>query len=117
MTIVDYEYRIYFLGGITSLYGIIRLVSFLPIYGAKCVGLKWNAFYPTILNNLTSILFLTVLSILIKLIFTPNTWLLLISTVFISIFLGFLINTFLILNKNERIRIFEYLSVMKLKLK
>ncbi|MDI1303791.1 MAG: MATE family efflux transporter [bacterium] len=117
MKIVDTSNRIYYLGGITSLFSAIRLLTFLPIYGAKCINLKWTTFYPVLFRNFISILLLTMLSLVMKLIINPNSWFLLIVIVLITSSLGFVMNNFLILNKKERKYIFDntVLKIMKIK--
>lgn len=107
MNIVETSSRIYYLGGLTSLFSTIRLLTFLPIYGAKCINLKWTTFYPVLLKNFISILVLTMLSLVIKLIINPNSWFLLTVIVLITCSFGFVINNFLILNKKERKYIFD----------
>jgi O-antigen/teichoic acid export membrane protein len=102
MHVVNINNRIYYLGAITSLFGIIRLVTFLPIYGAKCLHLKWTTFYPILIKNFISIIILTIISLIIKRMTNPDSWFSLIGIVVFTTILGFVINNYLILNRNER---------------
>jgi O-antigen/teichoic acid export membrane protein len=102
MYFIDLKYRIYFLGGVTSFFGIIRLVTFLPIYGSICLELSKKTFYPLILKNILSILILTLICLFFKFYIKPNNWnSLFISTFFTSI-IGLLFNVIFILDKMER---------------
>lgn len=47
-------------------WGGLRSLTFLPIYGAKCLKLKWNTFYPIICKNLAISLCLLILFLIIK---------------------------------------------------
>lgn len=102
MNVVEINHRIYYLGGITSLFGIVRLLTFLPIYGAKCLDLKWNTFYPILIKNFISIIVLTIVSLVIKQIINPISWYTLAIVIILTTAIGFGINNYLILNKRER---------------
>jgi O-antigen/teichoic acid export membrane protein len=102
MNIVEPNNRIYYLGGLTSLFSTIRLLTFLPIYGAKCINLKWTAFYPVLIKNLLSILILTFISIFFKKMINQISWLTLVFLSLLTLIIGSCINIFLILNRTER---------------
>jgi O-antigen/teichoic acid export membrane protein len=110
MNAVEINYRIYFLGGITSFYGIIRLLTFLPIYGARCLGIHWATFYPILIRNFISILILTFLSLIIKKIVNPNSWFALMCLAILTTVLGLVLNLFTILNKKERKFYYNFLK-------
>ncbi len=111
MHVVETNYRIYFLGGITCLFGIIRLLTFLPIYGAKCLGIHWATFYPILIKNIISILILTLLSLIVKKIVNPDTWFTLICVSLLTTLLGLILNLFTVLNKMDREFYFNFLKL------
>lgn len=111
MHAVEVNYRIYFLGGITSLFGIIRLLTFLPIYGAKCLDIHWASFYPILIKNFISIIILTLLSIMLKKIANPDTWFILTGLALSTTLMGFFINFFVILNKNDRVFLLKKMHI------
>lgn len=110
MKVVESEYRIYFLGAITSFYGTLRLLTFLPIYGAKVLNLKKTTFYPPLIRNIFSIVILSSFSLLIKNAYTADNWLKLIGFVIITSITGLCINSYLILQKKDRQNILEIVS-------
>jgi O-antigen/teichoic acid export membrane protein len=55
-------------------WGGLRSLSFLPIYGAKCLKLKWNTFYPLIFKNLFVSVSIIVGFFLLKRFITINNW-------------------------------------------
>ena len=96
--------------GTSSFYNIIRVLTFLPMYGAKCLDLKLNTFYSVIFKNTISVVVLSIIAIIIKTILTINDWLsLLLVCVFIAI-VGLIINTLIILNKNDRLYIINLIK-------
>jgi len=60
--------------GVGSLMNVIRVVTFLPIYGAKCMGYKKRTFYPPIIKNVLLVLILSLIGIGIKFIIDINRW-------------------------------------------
>lgn len=106
MHIVDIDDRIYYLGGIMSFWGTMRLIIFLPIYGAKCLDLKWSTFYPVLIKNSLSILILSLISLILKKFLTPESWILLIFVSLLTTCFGLVLNFYLILEKKERSYLF-----------
>ncbi|WP_306540424.1 lipopolysaccharide biosynthesis protein [Dysgonomonas sp.] len=87
------------------IWGAIRGLTYLPIYGAKCLGLKWYTFYPLILK----ILFLSTIIIislsLLKRYFIINNWLdFILYASLIGIITTIIMGIF-ILQKNQKAKI------------
>lgn len=103
----DMNIKMFVILGTSSFYNIVRVLTFLPMYGAKCLDFKLNTFYGPIVKNTISVIILSVIAIIIKNILNINSWLLLIAcAIFIGIF-GLAINTMIILDKNDRKNIYN----------
>lgn len=55
--------RLFILAGVRTVFCIFRTMTFLPVYGARCLGFDKWIFYPAIFKNLVNISALTLLSI------------------------------------------------------
>lgn len=88
--------------GVSTVFSIIRALFFLPLYGAKCLGLRWNTFYAPALKNVFVIALLTIISLILKKVVTINSWLMLIVASCITAAISIFINYFVILGKDER---------------
>ena len=91
--------------GVSVCFSIIRSLTFLPLYGAKCVNLKLGTFYPTIFKNLISIFITTTISIGIKIIFNIDSWLTLIIAAIITCIISIMFSLFFTATKDERHKI------------
>ena len=49
--------------GVGSIVNVIRVVTFLPIYGAKCMGYKNAHFNPPIIKNVVLVIILSIIAI------------------------------------------------------
>lgn len=94
--------RLFAIAGTSTVFSLIKSLTFLPLYGAKCVNLKWFTFYPTILKNTISTFTVTLLAFLIKRIIPINGWLMFFINSFIIAFIAIIINIFVLLSKDER---------------
>ena len=88
--------------GVSTVFSIIRALFFLPLYGAKCLGLKWNTFYAPAFKNVFVIALLTIISLMLKKVVTIDNWLMLIVASCITAAVSIFINYFVILGKDER---------------
>lgn len=55
-------------------WNIVKYAIFLPIYGAKCLDLKWNYFYKIVTKPIIGIIVALGICQLYRLIITPDTW-------------------------------------------
>lgn len=101
--------------GTSSFFNIVRVLTFLPMYGAKCLNFKLTTFYGPILKSTISVIILSIIAIIIKNLFTVNSWLALIIACVVIGILGLIINTLIILDK-EDLKNFYVLLKEKLKL-
>lgn len=66
--------RLFVLASVRTFYGIIRVTTFLPDYGARCIGMDRLTFYPMILRNLLNIGIVAMVSIGFKIAVLDMTW-------------------------------------------
>ena len=93
---------IYAIVGVSSVYGIIRNMTFTPIYAAKCLGLPSGTFYPVLFRNLLTIAVLVLLDMLVKHLLYPASWLLLIANGAIDVLIGVVVTVFISFGRKER---------------
>lgn len=106
----DMNIKMFIILGTSSFYNIIRVLTFLPMYGAKCLNFKLTTFYGPIIKNTISVVVLSIIAVLIKNILNINNWIILIVVcIFIGI-LGLIINIAIILDKDDKQRIFDILK-------
>ncbi len=109
--------KIIYIASVGAFYNVLRLLTFLPIYGAKCMNFKKTTFYPVILRNVISVIVLTVLAITINYFLNINTWIRLIICCMLIGIIGLISNFITLYNKKERIDLFnnikKYLSNRK----
>lgn len=105
--------RLFILASTRTIIGLVRVLTFLPIYGAKCLNLKKTIFYRPICMNLLSIMLLTIVSLFLKNYLPGVSWHNLIIACCITLLLGILINTLLLLTKADRN--FLYMKIKSIK--
>ena len=108
---------LYVIAGVSSFLGIVRALTFTPMYAAYCLGEKLFVFYPAIIRSLLNTAITCVVSGLFAQLFTINSWIKLIfcgAIVCIVVFSGGLI---IVLNQNERKLVFEKLKKIILKMR
>lgn len=91
--------------GVGSLVNVLRVLTFLPIYGAKCMGYKKTTFYSPIFKNVGLIVVLSIIAFGIKKIIIVNSWISLIAVAIIIAVIGLIINFMLICTKEEKQKI------------
>lgn len=95
--------KIYAIVIIRSSIGLFRVITFLPIYGAKVLNLPRYTFIPPILRNVCVVIIATAISLVIKYFLLHNyNWSTFFIGAFISSLLAFIFCYFLNLNKSER---------------
>lgn len=98
----DINVKLYVIAGVSTVFAVLRSLTFLPLYGAKCLNLKAGTFYPIIFKTIFSTTISTVISLLVKKIFTINSWVTLIIAALITSVASILINLVLVFNKKDR---------------
>lgn len=87
------------------IWGSIRSLTFLPIYGAKCLNLKWNTFYPLILKNLSISIVIIICFLSLKKYFIINNWSDFILFAIIICVITITLMSFLMLSKDQKIKL------------
>lgn len=90
--------------------GGIRNFFFTPIYAAKCLGYKWNYFYPSVLKGCLGLLITIAIAIIIKRIAEPVDWLYFFLSTSIAGIICLGINGLVIFKKSERNLVFNRLT-------
>lgn len=100
--------KLFVLASSRSIFSLFRNTTFLPISGAKCLGLPRTSFFGIIIKNVFNVVIVGMAAYMIKhTIFTQVTWLNLIGQLTITLVVGLSIASFTILNRNERIFLFD----------
>lgn len=94
--------KLFILASTRTIIGLIRVLTFLPIYGAKCLNLKTTIFYRPIIMNVLSILILSAFSFIIKTYLLEYNWISLCLCIILTIGIGIIINTYLVLTAADR---------------
>ncbi|HCL03260.1 MAG TPA: hypothetical protein DHW61_12775 [Lachnoclostridium phytofermentans] len=103
---LDTNAQLFIIAGTSTLFSIIRGLTFLPMYGAYCLKLRVNAFYPLIGKNILSLAIATLISLVIKHYMPINSWFMLFVDASFTAIVSLLINTLLILGRKEREKLF-----------
>lgn len=103
----DITTKMFIIAAVRSLYGVIRGIVFLPIYGAYCMNLKRTFFYKPIIKSLVGVLVTLGICWMLRLLYVPDNWLgFFISSLFVAI-VSCCIGSILILTKNDKKFIME----------
>ena len=93
---------LYAIAGTSSVLSLLRLLLFNPIYAAKCLNISWSTFYLDIMRGLISCVILVATGIMVKIKLSADTWLSLAAGMLVLTAIGFVVNAFVILSKDER---------------
>lgn len=107
--------KLFVIVGVSSIFSIVRALTFLPIYGAKCLSLKWTTFYPVIIKNFTGVVTVSLFSLIIKKNYMIDKWSSLLIACLITAMVGLIFSYFLILGKSERVALLR--GILKIKTK
>lgn len=93
--------KIIYIACVGAFYNVLRLLTFLPIYGAKCLGFKLTTFYPVILKNLLSVIVLSAFAIAVNMLFSINSWLSLIVACAVTGVFGIIANVLMLFGRGS----------------
>jgi O-antigen/teichoic acid export membrane protein len=94
--------KLFVIAGVSTIFSIIRGLLFLPIYGAKCLGMKWNTFYPMIFKSTLSTILLFCFSGIIKYFFYNISWVALVIYCILIVIISLCINAVIVLDREDR---------------
>ena len=95
------ETKIIYVASVGAFYNVLRLLTFLPIYGAKCLDFHPTVFFPVIGRNVLSVVILTAVCVGIRSVVSVDSWFMLIAVCAFVGVLGLAVNLFTLFNKNE----------------
>lgn len=101
---------IYAVAGVSSLINHARNMLFTVPYGAKYLNLKWNTFFPEVFFSIISVILLSATGLLIRSIIPVNSWTDLAVAAVITSLIGFVINMYIVLTRNDRIYLWNIIS-------
>lgn len=94
--------KMFIIASVRSIYGVIRGIVFLPVYGAFCLNLKYTYFYKSILKSLFGLVISLGVCYLLRLVYIPNSWLgFFVICIFISV-IAISVGSVLILTKKDK---------------
>lgn len=93
---------IFAVAGVSTVLSLIRNLAFTAPYGAICLGLKWDAFFPEIFKSVAAFGVVVVLGLGFQRILMVSDWRSLFFAVVLTGFCGLGLNVLLILNARER---------------
>lgn len=93
---------VYAIAGVSTALAFIRNLVFTAPYGAKYLGLKWSTFFPEITKSIMSFMVLIIIGYGVNYIINVNSWFTLFISASMMAIVGLLINTIIVLNRNER---------------
>lgn len=99
--------KLYVVGCVSTGFSVIRVLTFLPMYGAHCLKLKMGAFYPVIIKNTIAVVVVTVFSFGVKSLGWVDSWISLALASLISTIFAIIINSVLLLEKKDRQYLFQ----------
>lgn len=97
--------RLLVLASSRSIVYMIRSLTFLPLYGAHCLGYPKAIFYKPLMKSIICTILSVVVIYLFSMFWNADTWMRLIFAGIISIIICTIINMFVILEKTDRILI------------
>ena len=99
----DEVLKLVVIAGVSTVFSIIRALIFLPIYGAHCIGFKWNILYSQITKSTISVVIMTIIATILKCFVSVNSWFTLISVSVMILIISLTINYFLILGEDDKV--------------
>lgn len=96
------SYGIYFVAGVSSLLGIIKNMTFTPLYAAHCLSLPPKTFYPTIFRYIGVTIFMGAVFLLLGKVIRTESWGMLVIDIILCGILGCIINYLFLFEKKER---------------
>ena len=84
------------------IWNTIKNVTFLPIYGAKCLGLQWKFFYRSMMGPIMGIVVTLLICQLARFVFFPTSWMMLVLCGLCIVFFSMLIGAQFVLTKDDK---------------
>ena len=95
------DMKIIYIALVGAFYNTVRVLTFLPIYGAKCMNFKLTTFYPIIARNALSVSVLVAITVAIRTQMQIDSWIKLIGSGLLIVLIGLVANLLTLFNKEE----------------
>ena len=102
------------MAGVSVITGIIKNLTFIPIFSAKCLNIKKTSFYEPIVKSLISSGLMTLIFVFISKLFIINSWMSLILVALLCGLIGFILSFVVLFNKKE---VKKFIILIKNKIK
>lgn len=100
--ITDETAKIIYIASVGAFYNVVRLLTFLPLYGAKCLKFKLSTFYPAIIKNVLAVAVLSAVGLGLNALLQVDSWWKLIVGCGLLCIIGLVLNLFILFTKDER---------------
>jgi O-antigen/teichoic acid export membrane protein len=97
-----HSYGLYFIAGVSSFLGIMKNLTFTPMYAAHCLGISKKSFYPTIFRYMLVTVLMTGVFLLYNAIIPTTNWFVLIMDIALCGISGLILNYFILFTRRER---------------
>ena len=103
---------IYFVAGVSVITGLIKNLTFIPIYAAKCLNVEKTSFYMPIIKSILSSITMAFIFVIISKLIVINTWIKLLIIAVICAIIGFAVSVLILFDKNEREKVKNVLNTL-----
>lgn len=100
--IEDTTWRLIVLAGARTVWGILRNMLFLPMFGAYCLKVKYSTFYKYEMKALLCLLLSCTVTYFVRQCIFIDSWLVLVINVAVCCIFAFFLNVAVVLNKSEK---------------
>jgi len=104
------KFGVYAIVGISALIGVLKSFLIIPCYSSKCLNIKYNTFFPTILKYFISSFIMIIAFYGISLLLPINNWIGIFISIVVCGIVGLLINIIIMLGKEDRKNIYKYIK-------
>lgn len=98
----DLTKRLLILASTRSIWGILRSLTFLPLYGAHCLNISYKTFYPPILKSLLSFIVILFIGFFLKQYYVVDNWIDLLIIALVIITITIICNLVIVLTHSDR---------------
>ena len=102
LLVVLTDYDLYVIAGTSSFVFIIRFLTFILPASSRFLGLKWNTFYPQVLQSVLSCTVVVAVGFLIRQFISIDSWIVFFLVCGVTAVIGLCANMVIVLNKDER---------------
>mgnify|MGYP005759058995 CR=1 FL=1 len=104
------NWGVYIIAVIGSVIYIIRIFTFMPIYAAYCVGVKWNYFYRVLFRGIINFIIIAGIYYLLSSFFAIDSWIMLILVAGFCGIIGYIISFVVSFNSSERAKLLSQIK-------